>query len=53
VNDIVNRPEKVTEVTMVAKDMVIKKYDWKLIADDMKRQVFDPLFEQNNFDSTS
>lgn len=53
VNDIVNCPEKVTEVTMVAKDMVIKKYDWKLIADDMKRQVFDPLFEQNNFDSTS
>lgn len=38
--DIIKHPEKVTEVTNTAKAMVIEKYDWEIIARDMKEKVF-------------
>ncbi|MEM9336985.1 MAG: glycosyltransferase family 4 protein [Patescibacteria group bacterium] len=44
VRDIMERPEKVVDVTARAKQMAIEKYDWNLIAQDMKVKVFDPLF---------
>jgi glycosyltransferase involved in cell wall biosynthesis len=43
VADIMNRPEKVRAVVATAKEMVIEKYDWNLIAKDMKERVFMPL----------
>jgi glycosyltransferase involved in cell wall biosynthesis len=42
--DIMDRPEKVSQVTMTAKQMVLEKYDWDLIAARMQKEVFDPLF---------
>jgi glycosyltransferase involved in cell wall biosynthesis len=36
VTDILGDPEKVVRVTRTAKAMVIKKYDWNLIAKDMR-----------------
>lgn len=44
VKDIMDRPDKVRRVTKTAKEMVIEKYDWDLIARDMVTKVFDPLF---------
>ena len=44
VKEIMSRPEKVRSVVATAKSMVIEKYDWDLIARDMKEKVFDPLF---------
>ena len=40
VRDIMERPEKVSAVTKTAKAMVIAKYDWDLIAAQMKEKVF-------------
>jgi glycosyltransferase involved in cell wall biosynthesis len=40
IQDIMNRPEKVRAVVAVAKEMVIEKYDWDLIAKDMREKVF-------------
>ncbi|MCD5381650.1 MAG: glycosyltransferase family 4 protein [Candidatus Pacebacteria bacterium] len=45
VEDIVANPEKVSEVTQRAKEMVIKKYDWNLIADKMNKEVFKKLYK--------
>ncbi len=36
VTDILSNPDKVAEVTKTAKAMVIEKYDWNLIAKDMR-----------------
>ena len=44
VQDIMNRPEKVEKVLHTAKQMVLEKYDWDLIAKRMETEVFDPLF---------
>lgn len=44
VHDIMNRPEKVADVTKRAKAMAVEKYDWNLIASDMQHKVFDQLF---------
>jgi glycosyltransferase involved in cell wall biosynthesis len=44
VEDIMTRPEKVTEVLREAKSMAISKYDWDLIAKRMDEEVFQPLF---------
>lgn len=44
VKDIMNRPEKVVEVTARAQTMAIEKYDWDLIAQRMQIEVFDTLF---------
>ena len=45
VRDIMKRPEKVRAVTAKAKEMVLATYDWDLIADRMKKEVFEPLFQ--------
>ena len=43
VQDILKNPNAVQEVTAHAKEMVIDKYDWNLIAKDMKERVFDRI----------
>ena len=43
IQDILARPEKVAEVTKTARAMVIAKYDWNLIANQM-RLLFKGLF---------
>ncbi len=45
VNDIMEHPEKVKEIVGYAKEMVRSKYDWDIIAKDMKKIVFDPLLK--------
>lgn len=40
VNDIIDNPEKVRQVLIIAKNMAIKKYDWNLIADRMQNEIF-------------
>lgn len=40
VKDILAHPEKVKEVVATAQSMVIKKYDWNIIARDMREKVF-------------
>jgi glycosyltransferase involved in cell wall biosynthesis len=40
VKDIIARPEKVKEVVATAKKMVMEKYDWNLIARDMRNKIF-------------
>lgn len=47
VEDIINRPEKVREVTVRAKEMAIEKYDWNLIATRMDEEVFETLFSDS------
>ena len=41
---IIANPEKVLEVTKIAYEMAVTKYDWNLIASDMQMKVFSPLF---------
>lgn len=42
--EIVEDKEKVKAVTATAKTMVSERYDWDLVATQMKKEVFDPLF---------
>jgi len=44
VRDIASNPEKVKKVIVNAKNMAIEKYDWNLIAKDMREKVFNNLF---------
>ena len=44
VQDIIARPEKVKDVVAIAKKMVTEKYDWDIIARDMREKVFARLF---------
>ncbi len=44
VQDIMVRPEKVKEVVANAKKLAFEKYDWDVIAKDMRQKVFEPLF---------
>ena len=44
VQEIMARPEKVRAVVATAKQMVIEKYDWNLIARDMHEKVFARIF---------
>jgi glycosyltransferase involved in cell wall biosynthesis len=46
VKRIMENPEKTRRVIATAKAMVMEKYDWDLIARDMKEKVFAPLFSQ-------
>jgi len=46
VKDILSRPEKVEDVKKNAKTLVSAKYDWDLIANDMKERVFAPLLKK-------
>jgi glycosyltransferase involved in cell wall biosynthesis len=41
IKDIMARPEKVRAVVATAKAMVIEKYDWDLVAKDMREKVLD------------
>ena len=43
VKDIMARPEKVRAVVATAKQMVIEKYDWDIIAKQMREKVFGRL----------
>lgn len=43
VKDILNNPEKTKEVVDNAKKLAFEKYDWSLIAKDMRSRVFDEL----------
>lgn len=40
VQNIIANPDKVVEVKKTAKALVIKKYDWDIIARDMQERVF-------------
>ncbi len=44
IKEIMSRPEKVRAVVATAKEMVKEKYDWDIIAKDMKERVFEKLF---------
>ncbi len=44
VRDIIAHTEQVSRVTQTAYEMAVLKYDWNLIASDMKIKVFTPLF---------
>lgn len=44
VKEIMSDPEKVRAVVKTARVMVSEKYDWDLIARDMKEKVFEKLF---------
>jgi len=46
VKDIMSRPEKVRAVVATAKAMVAEKYDWSIVARDMREKVFLPLLEK-------
>lgn len=43
VTEIMSRPEKVRAVVTTAKEMVLEKYDWDLIARDMREKALMPL----------
>ncbi len=43
---IMANPEKVRAVTRTAQQMVTEKYDWNLIARDMREKVFEPLWRR-------
>lgn len=44
VRDILSQSKKVQTVINTAKQMVLEKYDWDLVATRMQAEVFDPLF---------
>lgn len=46
VKDIIARPEKMKEVVATAKKLAFEKYDWDIIARDMRQKVFEPLFRR-------
>lgn len=43
IQDIIEHPEKVRAVVRTAKEMIMEKYDWNIIAKDMRERVFQPL----------
>ena len=43
VKDIMTRPDKVARVLDAAEQLAVTKYDWDLIAKDMKEKVFDKV----------
>jgi len=45
VKEILDKPEKTSEVVAIAKKMVVEKYDWNIIAKDMKTKVFDKVLK--------
>ena len=48
VKNIMEHPEKVRAVIATARAMVVKKYDWDIIAKDMRERVFMPLLERGD-----
>ncbi len=47
ITEIMARPEKVRAVVATAKAMVIEKYDWDIIARDMRQKVFATLLSSS------
>ena len=47
VNYILSHPEEVKEVTKQAQLMVLKEYDWDIIAKRMREEIFEYTFNQN------
>jgi glycosyltransferase involved in cell wall biosynthesis len=45
VKEIIGHPEKVRAVVATARAMVVEKYDWNLIARDMRERVFTPALK--------
>jgi len=45
IKNILNNPEKTKIVVATAKKMVFEKYDWNIIANDMKQKVFNNLLD--------
>ena len=43
--DIISNPEKVRAVVRTAREMVLEKYDWDVVAKDMRDKVFAPLLK--------
>jgi glycosyltransferase involved in cell wall biosynthesis len=43
VKDILDNPEKTNQVIETAKKMVIEKYDWNIVAKDMREKVFENI----------
>ncbi len=43
IKDIIDHPEKVDEVVKTAKALAFEKYDWDLIAKDMREKVFESI----------
>jgi glycosyltransferase involved in cell wall biosynthesis len=43
VKDILDNPEKTKKVVENAKKMVIGKYDWNIVAKDMREKVFENI----------
>jgi glycosyltransferase involved in cell wall biosynthesis len=41
--DIISRPQKVEQVTLVAQQMALDGYDWELIAKRMRTEFFEPV----------
>lgn len=48
VNDILENPEKVRQVTETAREMVVSEYDWDAIAEKMHEQVFTRAIPKSN-----
>lgn len=44
VTDIMTHPEQARAVVNTAREMVREKYDWDIVARDMREKVFDPLW---------
>ncbi|MFA6307388.1 MAG: glycosyltransferase family 4 protein [Patescibacteria group bacterium] len=44
VNDILANPDKVKTITDQARQMIIKKYDWDLVAQEMRSKIFEKIF---------
>lgn len=47
VTDILSRPEKVRDIVANAKKMAVEKYDWDVIAKQMRQKVFAKLFKED------
>lgn len=47
IKDVMARPEKVRAVVATAKEMVIEKYDWDIVAKDMREKVFGWVFGES------
>lgn len=45
VREIMTKPEKVRAVVSTARQMIIEKYDWDLVAKDMQKKVFARVLE--------
>lgn len=45
VKDIMARPEKVRAVVATAREVAAQKYDWNLVARDMRMKVFGPVLD--------